>query len=100
MTRSFIFAGLFYCIVGLIAFAVYGSYAQDSFMKNLGRDLDLRPIPGKAFLYIICSACFFINLQATFPLIAMGLIASSEEALGITANRSLRIVWKALFMAG
>lgn len=100
MVRSFIFAGLFYLLVGTIAFLVYGSRAQSSFMANLGRELDLTEIPGKAFLYIICSACFVINLQATFPMLAMGLIAASENALNIArSGLLLRMLWKAIFMA-
>lgn len=99
MTRSFIFAGLFYLVVGTIAFLVYGRHAQSSFMANLGRELDLNEIPGKAFLYIICSACFVINLSATFPVIAMGLIAASENALKLSQAGFLpRMLWKAIFM--
>eukprot|EP00404_Azadinium_spinosum_P038298 CAMPEP_0180653588 /NCGR_PEP_ID=MMETSP1037_2-20121125/54177_1 /TAXON_ID=632150 /ORGANISM="Azadinium spinosum, Strain 3D9" /LENGTH=55 /DNA_ID=CAMNT_0022679671 /DNA_START=8 /DNA_END=172 /DNA_ORIENTATION=- len=52
-------------------------------MANLGRDLDLKPIPGMAFLYIAASSCFWINVQSSFPLFACGLLDAAEHGLGI-----------------
>lgn len=100
MYRSFTFAGLFYLIVGVFAFLVYGSQAQPSFMSNLGKELDLTVIPGMSFIYIICSACFAVNLQATFPLVAMALIAAVENVIGITESSfSVRTLMKLVFMS-
>lgn len=100
MLRAFVFAGIFYMTVGILAFFVYGSLAQANFMENLGRDLTGQLLPGKAFLYIFSTAFFAINIQASFPLFALGLITATEVSLGI-AKRGIfiRTLWKFVFLA-
>lgn len=100
MLRAFSFAGVFYISVGIFAFFVYGSVAQANFMQNLGRDLDLQLLPGKAFLYIFATAFFAINIQASFPLFALGLITATEMSLGISKRGLfIRTLWKFVFLA-
>jgi amino acid permease len=99
MRRAFSFAGLFYLTVGFFAYCVYGMEARPNFMENLGRTLDLKLIPGKAFLYLLATAFFAMNIQCSFPLFAMGLIAASELKLGISENSfAMRAVWKFAFL--
>jgi len=99
MVRAFSFAGMFYTSVGVLGYWTYASYAQETFMANLGKSLDLTPLAGLAFLYIVSTACFIINLQATFPILAMGLIAASESYLKIwDKSLFLRTSWKAFLM--
>jgi amino acid permease len=100
MVGAFTFAGVMYLVVGAFSFAVYGAQAQPSFMENLGRELDLTKIPGYSFLYIACSACFAINLQAQFPLMAAAVIKTLENGTGITdASFVVRTGFKAVFIA-
>eukprot|EP00747_Dinoflagellata_sp_TGD_P039173 gnl/TRDRNA2_/TRDRNA2_140108_c1_seq2.p1 gnl/TRDRNA2_/TRDRNA2_140108_c1~~gnl/TRDRNA2_/TRDRNA2_140108_c1_seq2.p1 ORF type:complete len:292 (+),score=41.32 gnl/TRDRNA2_/TRDRNA2_140108_c1_seq2:105-980(+) len=100
MSRAFAFAVMFYMTVGFFAFYVYGSQAQPNFMQNLGRELNLQPIPGKAFLYIFATTFFTVNIQLSFPLFALGLITASELRLNI-AKRGffIRTLWKFIFIA-
>jgi amino acid permease len=100
MKRAFVFAGIFYMAVGGFAFYVYESQAQPNFMANLGRDLSLQLIPGKAFLYMVATAFFYINIQFSFPLFALGLVTASELGLNIARRGfAIRTLWKITFLA-
>uniref|UniRef100_A0A7S0ZVW5 Amino acid transporter transmembrane domain-containing protein n=1 Tax=Noctiluca scintillans TaxID=2966 RepID=A0A7S0ZVW5_NOCSC len=99
MCQAFAFTGMFYFIVGLGAYVVYGSVAEPSFMENLGRDLSMKPLPGLNFLYLVASFCFALNLQFSFPLFAAGLVVTTEAWVGLS-NGSVffRTCWKVLLM--
>jgi len=100
MAGAFVVACLFYSTIGAAAYFVYGSFARASFMENLGRDLQLAPIPGYSFLYAIASFCFGVNLQFSFPLFASGLMTATEGWLGIESSGAItRGLWKVVFMA-
>lgn len=97
--KAFLYASLFYCAVGFCAYFVYTNHAQQSFMENLGRDINLELMPGLSGLYWVATICFFVNVQSDFPIFASALIGATETYLGISKKgAAIKGIWEVVFI--
>lgn len=96
---AFTFATVVYMFLALLAYYVYGTFAKQNMLENVGRTLSGDAIPGCAFIYIIATACFAINLESAFPVFAAGLTVAGESWLGLPDTATApRFAFKFMFM--
>merc|ERR1719353_413949 len=60
--------------IGFLGYTLYGKQSQPSFVQNIGREPDLKIIPGLGFLIIACSTLFAVSVATSFPMTARPLV--------------------------
>jgi len=98
---AFAICALIYLSTGALSYVFYADAVREDLTENVGHDLELRPLPGAAWLQALTSILFAAKLQVTFPLFTPPLIDMCEACLGFTpqTRKSARMLVKVAFAA-
>jgi len=82
MSLAFFFSGAFHALVGLGSLCALGARAQPSFAANLGRDLEMRELPGLGHLRIAATVGVLVSTHTTFRIFAKALVKGAKRWFG------------------